>query len=320
MMQALSTVFTPQLLEATIRLSTPVTLASIGAMVCERTGVTNIAMEGIMLVGAFFAAAVGYATGSPWLGLLGGIAGGMSFSLLFGWAAITLHINHVVAGAIMNILAFGFTRYFMNVFYHIQGTSPAVPVTLHHYAYSIPFLGSLPVVGPAFFNQTPIVYLSLVAVIAWAWILSRTRLGLSVLAAGEHPMAYETLGRSVTRIRYFGVLMSGLLCGIAGSFLSIENSNSFTEGMTDGRGFIALAANIAGGWRPLGCFLSSFFFGFVDALQLRVQSSGLLRVPSEVFLVFPYIATIAAVAGLVRGSRPPAAVGKDFTIEEQERT
>ncbi len=315
MMQALAMVFTPQLLEATIRLSTPVTLASIGAMVCERTGVTNIAMEGIMLMGAFFAAAVGYATGSAWLGLLGGIAGGMAFSLLFAWAAVTLHINHVVAGAIMNILAFGFTRYFMNVFYHIQGTSPALPVTLHHYKYALPVLGSIPFVGPAFFNQTPIVYLSLIAVIAWAWILARTRLGLSVLAAGEHPMAYETLGRSVPRIRYFGVLMSGLLCGIAGSFLSIENSNSFTEGMTDGRGFIALAANIAGGWRPLGCFLSSFFFGFVDALQLRVQSSGLLRVPSEVFLVFPYIATIAAVAGLVRGSRPPAAVGKDFTIE-----
>jgi general nucleoside transport system permease protein len=315
MMQALSMVFTPQLLEATIRLSTPVTLASIGAMVCERTGVTNIAMEGIMLIGAFSAAAVGYATGSPWLGLMGGIAGGMAFSLLFGWAAVTLHINHVVAGAIMNILAFGFTRYFMNVLFHIQGTSPALPMTLHHYKYAIPFLGSLPVVGPAFFNQTPIVYLSLVAVVVWIWILSRTRLGLSVLAAGEHPMAYETLGRSVVRIRYFGVLISGLLCGIAGSFLSIENSNSFTEGMTDGRGFIALAANIAGGWRPLGCFLSSFFFGFVDALQLRVQSSGLLHVPSEVFLVFPYVATIAAVAGLVRGSRPPAAVGKDFTIE-----
>lgn len=315
MMHAVAMIFTPQLLEATIRLSTPVTLASIGAMVCERTGVTNIAMEGIMLMGAFFAAAVGYAAGNPWLGLLGGIAGGMVFSLLFGWAAITLHINHVVAGAIMNILAFGFTRYFMNVFYHIQGTSPAVPVTLHHYKYALPVLGRLPVIGPAFFDQTPIVYLSLVAVIAWAWILSRTRLGLSVLAAGEHPMAYETLGRSVPRIRYFGVLMSGLLCGIAGSFLSIENSNSFTEGMTDGRGFIALAANIAGGWRPLGCFLSSFFFGFADALQLRVQSSGLLRLPSEVFLVFPYVATLAAVAGLVRGSRPPAAVGKDFTIE-----
>ncbi len=128
-------------------------------------------------------------------------------------------------------------------------------------------------------------------------------------------MALETLGRSVVRVRYTAIVAGGVLCGLAGAFLSIENSNSFTEGMTDGRGFIALAANIAGGWRPGGVFAASLFFGLVDALQLRLQSLGLVHLPSEIFLVFPYVATLVAVAGFVRKSRPPAAVGKDFRVE-----
>jgi ABC-type uncharacterized transport system permease subunit len=315
MMSFLAALLTPQLLEATIRLSTPVTFAALAAVVCERSGITNIAMEGIMLVGAFFAAWVGWKTGSPWYGLLGGIAAGALFSLLFAWAAVSLHINHVVAGAIMNILAFGLTRYLMMVFYGRQGTSEAIAETLHHYKFAVPLLSDIPLVGQALFNQTPLVYLSLLSVAAWAWVFKRTRLGLSMIASGEHPMALETLGRSVYRVRYAAVLFSGVLCGLAGAFLSIENSNSFTEGMTNGRGFIALAANIAGGWRPLGVFLASLFFGFVDAAQLRAQGLGLIKLPSEIFLVFPYVATILAVAGLVRKSRPPAAVGKDFKIE-----
>ena len=169
-------------------------------MVCERSGVTNIAMEGIMLVGAFFAAWVGWVTGNPWIGILGGIGAGALFSLLFAWAAVSLHINHVVAGAIMNILAFGLTRYLMMVFYGRQGTSPAAAaLTLHHYKFAIPLLSDIPFVGHALFNQTPLVFLSLLSVFAWAWIFRRTRLGLSILASGEHPMALETLGRSVYR-------------------------------------------------------------------------------------------------------------------------
>ncbi len=307
--------FTPQLLEATVRLATPVTLAALAAVICERSGITNIAMEGVMLVGAFFAAWAGWATGNPWIGLAAGMAAGLLFSLFFAWAAISLHINHVVAGAIMNILAFGLTRYLMMVVFGRQGTSNAVARTLHDFKFAIPLLSDIPFIGPAFFNQTPIVYIALLSVFVWYWIFKRTRLGLSMEASGEHPMALETLGRSVVRVRYVALAFSGLLCGIAGAFLSIENSNSFTEGMTDGRGFIALAANIAGGWRPVGAFLASLFFGFVDALQLRAQSIGILKLPSEIFLVFPYVMTIIAVAGLVRKSRPPAAVGKDFTVE-----
>lgn len=316
----MSTVFaailTPQLFEAAIRLATPVTFAALAAVVCERSGVTNIAMEGVMLVGAFFAAWAGWISANPWIGLLGGVLASTLFSLLFAWAVVHLHINHVVTGAIMNILAFGLTRYLMMVFYGRQGTSESIAITLHNYKFAIPVLAEIPFVGKALFDQTPLVYLSILSVFVWAWIFKKTRLGLSLMASGEHPMALETLGRSVYRVRYLAILLSGVLCGLAGSFLSIENSNSFTEGMTNGRGFIALAANIAGGWRPFGVFAASLFFGFVDALQMRVQSLGFIKIPSEIFLVFPYVATIIAVAGLVHTSRPPAALGKDFRIED----
>lgn len=318
MMEILVSLLTPQLLEAAVRLATPIALAALGATVCERSGVTNIAMEGVMIVGAFFAALAGWKTGNPWLGMAGGILAGMLFSGLFAWMAVSLHINHVVAGAIMNIIAFGMTRYLMMVSYGRQGTGEAVAHTLYEYKAAVPGLSSLPFLGQAFFNQTPIVYLSFITVLALAWMLKKTRLGLSIEASGEHPMALETLGRSVSKTRYTAILISGSLCGLAGAFLSIENSNSFTEGMTDGKGFIALAANIAGGWRPIAVYLASLFFGFVDALQLRAQSLGILKWPSELFLVFPYVATILAVAGFVRRSRPPAAVGKDFDVEEGE--
>ena len=320
MNEALLQLFAPQLFEAMVRLATPVTFAALAAVICERSGVTNIAMEGVMLVGAFFAAWIGWLTSNPWIGILGGVAGSMLFSLLFAWAVVSLHFNHVVAGAIMNILAFGITRYLMMICFGRQGTSESLPRTLQDYKFAIPVLSKIPYVGPALFNQTPLVYLSIISVIVLSWVLSRTRFGLSINAAGEHPMALETLGRSVYKIRYSAVLLSGLFCGLAGAFLSIENSNSFTEGMTDGRGFIALAANIAGAWKPGGVFIASLFFGFVDALQLRAQSLGLLSLPSEVFLAFPYVATIIAVAGLVRRSRPPAALGEDFRIEGESKT
>jgi simple sugar transport system permease protein len=316
MIEVLAALFTPQLFEATVRLATPISLAALAAVICERSGVTNIAMEGIMLVGAFAAAWAGWITGTPWLGLLGGIGAGALFSLFFAWTVVTLRINQVVAGAIMNILGFGLTRYLMMVVYGRQGTSEAVPRTLQEFKVAVPVLAKIPFVGPALFDQTPIVYLSLLSVIVLAWIFKRTRLGLSIEASGEHPMALETLGRSVIRVRYLAIVLGGALCGLAGSFLSIENSNSFTEGMTGGRGFIALAANIAGGWRPVGAFAASIFFGFVDALQLRIQGLGIVKIASEIFLVFPFIATLAAVAGLVRKSRPPAALGKNFRVED----
>jgi len=316
-MSGILSVFNLNLLIATIRLSTPITLAALGATICERAGIVNIAMEGIMIIGSFFAAVTALATGNPWLGLLAGLLAGGIFSLIHAVATISLHLDHVVSGAVLNILAFGITRYLMVLFFGHPGTTDAIPLSLYRFQWAIPGLSRIPILGPIFFNQTPIVYFSFILVIFFAFVMKKTKFGLHVRAAGEHPLALETIGVSVFKIRYLAVFISGLTSGLAGAYLSIENNVSFTEGMTNGRGFIALAANISGGWTPLGSFLSSLFFGFADALQVRFQIIKLVNVPSEIFIIFPYVATVIVVAGLVRKSRSPKALGNDFMIEKE---
>lgn len=317
-MSGLLSILNTNLLVATIRLSTPLTLAAIGATICERSGIVNIAMEGIMIIGAFFSTAVALATGNPWLGLVAGVVAGGIFSLIHAVATVSLHLDHVVSGAVLNILAFGIVRFLMVLFYGHPGTTDAIPKGLFEYQWAIPGLSKIPVLGPVFFNQTPIVYFSFILVFAFFFFLKRTKLGLHIRAAGEHPMALETIGVSVYKMRYIGVLISGFTSGLAGAYLAIENNVSFTEGMSNGKGFIALAAMISGAWNPIGAFLASLFFGFADALQVRFQVLKLLPVPEELFIIFPYIACVAAIAGLVRKSRPPKADGLDFIIEKIE--
>lgn len=315
---AISFDFIVNLLVATIRLSTPITLAAIGAVICERSGIVNIAMEGVMLIGAFFAAIIAFYTGNPWLGLIAGVFFGALFSLLHAFATVSLHLDHVVSGAVLNILALGLTRYLMVLIVGHPGTSDPIPQGLGDYQIAIPFLSRIPLIGPMFFNQTPIVYMSFVLIILFTWFLFKTKTGLHIRSAGEHPLALETIGVSVYKMRYLGVLVSGMVGGLAGAYLSIENSVSFTEGMTNGRGFIAMAAMISGGWHPVGAFLAALFFGFADALQVRFQIFKIVDLPEEVFIIFPYVLTVIAVAGLVRKSRPPKADGIDFMIERSE--
>ena len=316
-MDGILSILNEDLLVATIRLSTPITLAAVGATICERTGIVNIAMEGLMIIGAFFSALFAYTTGNPWVGVLAGVVFGGIFSLLHAFATVTLHLDHVVSGAVLNILAFGITRYLMILTFGHPGTTDPIPVSLAQYQFAIPLLSRIPVIGKALFAQTPIVYMSFILVAASTFFLFRSKAGLRLRAAGEHPLALETLGVSVVKMRYGGITISGLTSGLAGAFLAIENGSAFTEGMTNGRGFIALAANISGGWNPVGSFLASLFFGFADALQFRFQAIRLLAVPAEVFIMFPYVVTVIAVAGLVRRSRPPKAVGTDFMIERE---
>lgn len=310
-------IFNTQLLVAMVRLSTPITLAAIGAVICERSGIVNIAMEGIMIIGAFFATVGALYTGNPWVGLVTGVVAGGLFSLLHAVATVSFHLDHVVSGAVMNILAFGLTKYFMVLFFGHPGTTDQIPRNLGEMEWAIPVLSKIPVLGKVLFQQTPIVYISFVLIIFFTWIMKRTKVGLHIRAAGEHPLALETIGVSVYKMRYLAVFISGLSSGLAGAYLSIENNASFTEGMTNGRGFIALAANISGGWNPIGAFIASLFFGFADALQVRFQVIKVFEIPAEIFIIFPYVATIIAVAGLVRKSRPPAAVGTDFMIEQE---
>jgi general nucleoside transport system permease protein len=306
------------LLVSAIRLSTPITLAAIGATICEKSGVVNIAMEGMMIISAFFAVVAAYFTGNPWLGLLAGIAAGGIFSLIHAVATVTFHLDHVVSGAVLNILSFGIVRYLMVMFFGHPGTTDPIPRGLNSYKFAIPGLSKIPVLGPMFFNQTPIIYISFILIIATVFFLKKTKLGLHLKAAGEHPMALETIGVSVYKMRYLGVLISGFFSGLAGAYLSIENAVSFTEGMSNGRGFIAMAAMISGGWSAIGSFLAALFFGFADAFQLRMQIFKVLPIPPEIFIIFPYVATVIAVAGLVRRSRPPKADGIDFIIEKEE--
>jgi simple sugar transport system permease protein len=310
--------FIVNLLAAMIRNATPITLAAIGAVICERSGIVNIAMEGIMLIGAFTAAIVTLATGNPWIGLVAAIFFGGLFSMLHAFATVSLHLDHVVSGAVLNVLALGITAYLMVLIVGHPGTTDPVPVSLGAYRWAVPVLSSIPVLGRMFFNQTPIVYFSFILIALFTWFLSRTKTGLHIRAAGEHPLALETIGVSVYRMRYLGVLISGLVGGMAGAYLSIEANVSFTEGMTNGRGFIAMAAMISGGWHPVGAFLASLFFGLADALQVRFQVFQIANVPEEFFIIFPYVLTVVAVAGLVRRSRPPKAVGTDFMIERSE--
>ncbi len=315
-MKELLSIFNVDLLFGTIRLSTPIILASIGATVCEKSGIVNIAMEGIMIVGAFFSAIVTLSTNNPWLGLLAGVTFSIIFSLIHAVATITLHLEHVVSGAVLNIVALGLTRYLMIVFIGHPGTTDLVKVSLGDYRYSIPLLSKIPVIGPVLFSQTPIIYMTFIIIITITIFLNKTKIGLHIRAAGEHPLAIETLGISVSKMRYIAVIISGFLCGLAGTYLAIENGTSFTEGMTNGRGFIALAANISGGWNPIGSFLASLLFGFADAFQFKIQAIKIVNMPSEIFTMFPYLLTVILVAGLVRKSRPPKALGLDFSIEK----
>jgi len=317
-MNVFAELFNAEFLIASIRLATPIILASIGAMICEKSGIVNIGMEGMMLMGAFFAAWAAWKFANPWIGVLMGMLAGGFFGLFHGWATISLHLNHIVSGAIINILGFGITRYLLELFFGRPGTSEIVLHSLAEYRFAIPLLSRIPLLGPVFFNRTPIIYMMYIVVILFIWIIRKSRLGLHIKAAGEHPIALEILGISVKKTQYIAVMLSGILCGLAGAYLSIENGNNFTEGMTGGRGFIALGANIAGGWTVIGSLLASFFFGMVDALALRIQVLNVLRVPSEIFLIFPYVAALLAVAGLVRKSRAPKALGEGFQIERSE--
>ncbi len=317
-MEVLTQIFNTELLVATIRLSTPITLAAIGATICERSGVVNIAMEGMMIIGAFTGLIGAMFTGNPWIGLIFAVLMGGVFSLLHAFATVSLHLEHVVSGAVLNILAFGIVRYLMVVIYGHPGTTDPIMHSLKDYQLAIPGLSNIPVLGPILFNQTPIVYFSFLLIIFFTFFLRKTKLGLHIKAAGEHPLALETIGVSVYKMRYIGVFISGLMAGLAGAYLSIENAVSFTEGMSSGRGFIAMAAMISGGWTPIGALIASLFFGFADALQVRLQIALDLNIPEELFIILPYVLTVAAVAGLVRRSRAPKADGVDFMIERPE--
>ncbi len=281
----------------TIRIATPYFIAAAGGVISERAGVVALSLEGFMLTGAFCAALGSFYSGSAWIGLIAGVGGAMLAAALLAVATIRFRANQIVSGIAVNLLAIGATRFFLRLAFDSTSNSPRVP----GFGDDVGGGGLLGTVS------SPLVWLGLLALPATAWLLMRTPFGLRVRAVGEHPQAAETLGVNVARVRYAAVLLSGALAGLAGVYLATDQ-HQFTDGMTAGRGFIALAAVIFGRWAPLRVGAACLLFAAAETLQIQLQ--GLQLVPSQFVEMIPYLLTIIALAGIVGRSVPPAALGK----------
>jgi ABC-type uncharacterized transport system permease subunit len=298
------------MIESSLLRSVPLTLGALSGVLCERSGVINVAIEGQFLVAAFAGALVGSATGTLWLGLIAGVLAGGLLGALLAVLAIRYQVDQIVVGVVLNLLALGLTGFLTDrVLIPHQQTlnTPNVFAPIQ-----IPLLSKIPVIGPVLFNQNIFVYLMFLLLAVVHVALFRTRWGLRVRAVGEHPRAADTVGIRVLAVRYRNVILGGMMAGLGGAYFTLGSVGSFSKNMTSGRGFIALAAMIFGHWSPLGAFAAALLFGFADALQsiLAVLS---VPIPSQFLLMAPYIATILAVAGLVGRVRPPAADGQPYT-------
>lgn len=315
-MDVLLSVFSVALFASTIRSAAPLILAALGGIFSERSGIVNIALEGIMLSGAFFAMLFSYLGtqyGLPPLvsaisGTLAALVFGFLISMIHAVVSIRFRANQIVSGVAINILALGLTGFLLQQIFNTSGNSPSVPSLG---AMPIPGLASIPIIGPIFFNQPPLVYLALIAVPVSAFVLFRTPLGLRLRAVGEHPKAADTVGVNVFKLRYLGVALSGLLAGLGGAYLSIGQLNIFSENMTNGRGYIALAAVIFGKWNPWGALGACLLFGLADAIQISLQNAG-VQIPSDFLLMLPYVLTLVALAGFIGRAEPPAAAGEPY--------
>ena len=289
------------LFAASLRMATPLVFASIAGIFSERAGIVNIALEGMMLTGAFSGVLATFATGNPWLGVIASMFAGGLLGYLHAVLTVKFAGNQIVSGTGINLLALGGTGYLCQVVWGSRGASQSVQSLG---AISIPLLKDIPFLGEIIGNQTPLVYISILVVILSYILLFKTPMGLRIRAVGEHPAAADTTGVDVYKTKYLCVVLSGMLAGLGGAFLSLGHLSLFVNGMTGGRGFIALAAMILGGWTPIGALGASFLFGFADALQMRLQSVALL--PSQIILTLPYILTIVVLAVFARKRAPPS--------------
>ncbi len=296
------------LLQNTIALAVPLILGALAGVLCERSGVINVAIEGQMLAGAWAAALVGSLVAS-WVGLIGAMFAGALMGLLLALFAIKYLVNQVVLGVVLNVLAAGLTGFFYDAFMQKNTDKLNSPSVLG--AIDIPGLHSIPLIGPLFFEANIVVYLTYVLIVAVDIWLFRTRWGLRTRAVGEHPKAADTVGIKVLATRYRNVLMGGLIAGIGGAFLTIGQVGSFGKDMSSGEGYIALAAMIFGRWTPLGATAAALLFGFSTSLQSILATLN-VPIPSNILLMAPYLVTIVAVAGLVGKVRPPKADGQPY--------
>lgn len=307
-MEALTNILSLALFSAALRSSTPILYAALGGIFSERSGVMNIGLEGIMLFGAFSAVIGSYFTGNPWLGVGLAIVSGLLTSFIHAFISINLKADQAISGTGINILGLGLTNFLLLRIWGHQGISPMVERIQD---VRIPIVADLPILGPIIGKQSPLVYLCLVLVFVSYIILFRTPFGLRLRSVGEQPYAADSVGINVYRMRYIGVLMSGVLASMGGAFLSVAYLAQFTTNMTAGRGFIGLAAMIFGRWNPLGALFACLLFGFADALQAAAQSGG-VPIPPQFLLALPYILTILALVGAMGRASPPAFIAKPY--------
>ena len=297
------------LLASTIRNATPLVFAALGGMFSERSGVVNIALEGLMLIAAFAGVVGAWLSGSALVGLLFALAAGLLFALVHALMCITFEADQIISGTAINLLALGGTGFVMVLIFGGGGTSPRVSGFKE---VAIPLLSDIPLIGPALFSQSLLVYLMYILVPITYFMIFRTPFGLRIRATGEVPEAVDTAGVSVTRMRYYGVALSGLLAALGGVYLSMGILSAFTENMTGGRGFIALAALIFGRWNPLGAAGAALLFGFGLAVTFQVPQEA---IPIEFIQMIPYILTIVVLAGFGGRAIAPAAIGKPYRKE-----
>ncbi len=314
-----------QLLDSTVRLATPLLLACLAGLFSERAGIFDIGLEGKMLAAAFFSAAIAALSGSVWLGLLAGIGASLALSALHGVASITFRGNQLISGVAINFLAAGMTVLIAQDWFQQGGRTPSLVGGARFGPIDLPFAdasASIPIFGPVYSElisgHSILVYLAFAAVPATWFILFRTRFGLRLRAVGENPAAVDTAGVSVVGLRYAAVAICGVLCGIAGAYLSTALQAGFVKDMSAGRGFIALAALIFAKWRPWHALYATLLFGLFGALETRpdvITALTGMRVQGQLLGALPYIMTVIILAGFVGKAIPPRAGGEPYVKE-----
>jgi simple sugar transport system permease protein len=300
-------VFDLAVLDSALRMATPLALAALGGMFSERSGVINIGLEGILLTGAFASVLATWATGDPWAGAGAGVFAGVLIALLHAVVSVTFRADQIVSGVAINLFAMGATQFLTWIVWGSSANSPPV-AAMQHWTLPESWGGVASAVNPVLGHYPPLVLVALALVAAAHVVLFRTPFGLRLRATGEHPEAADTLGISVRKMRFSGVVLSGALAGLGGAFLAL-NTHQFVKNMSAGRGFIALAAMIFGKWTPLGALGASLLFGYAEAVQMGLQGRA---VPTEFVQMIPYVLTMVALVGVIGRSRPPAAVGKAY--------
>jgi len=302
----ISPLATVAVLSSALRQSTPLILGAMCGLLCERSGVMNIGIEGQMLISAFWGFLIYVWTGSLLLGVFSGLVAGAITGVFFALMSVSMKMDQIICGTVMNILAIGLTGYFYPV-----GMSAAGKIK----TYAVPVLSEIPLIGPVLFKLSPIVFISICLVFLVHYFLFYARLGLRIRAAGEHPKAADTMGINVYTVRYTSIIIGGCLAGLAGVFLSLEAVGAFERGMTNGRGFIALAVMIFGKWTPIGAWGAALLFGLSLAVQTQLQFDQVLTIPHQFIGMLPYLITIVVLAVFVRRNRPPASLGIPYEKE-----